>query len=77
MVIIFHLNRVCFGEIPLVTDKGTFIFYGCEIIIVRQIIRSPGVYLKKKKNEYKFYEGIIITNYGCWLTFELEFNLSF
>ena len=38
-------QRVCFGEIPLMTDKGTFIFNGCERIIVSQIIRSPGCLL--------------------------------
>ena len=69
-------QRVCFGEIPLMTDKGTFIFNGCERIIVSQIIRSPGVYFKKiKKQNKSFYEATIITNYGCWLTFELEYNL--
>nr|QWK41794.1 RNA polymerase beta subunit [Protohalopteris sp.] len=69
-------QRVFFGEIPLMTDKGTFIFNGCERIIISQIIRSPGVYYKcTKKDNKRFYQGTIISNYGSWLTFELEYNL--
>nr|YP_011007062.1 RNA polymerase beta subunit [Phaeostrophion irregulare]WAM64349.1 RNA polymerase beta subunit [Phaeostrophion irregulare] len=67
---------VFFGEVPLMTDKGTFIFNGCERIIVSQIVRSPGVYYKLTEKENKsIYEGTIISNYGSWLTFELEYNL--
>lgn len=69
-------QRVFLGEIPLMTDKGTFIFNGCERIVVSQIIRSPGVYYKYiQKDNKRFYEGTIISNYGSWLTFELEYNL--
>nr|YP_003289240.1 Plastid-encoded DNA-directed RNA polymerase subunit beta [Ectocarpus siliculosus]CAT18810.1 Plastid-encoded DNA-directed RNA polymerase subunit beta [Ectocarpus siliculosus]CAV31271.1 Plastid-encoded DNA-directed RNA polymerase subunit beta [Ectocarpus siliculosus] len=69
-------ERVFFGEIPLLTEKGTFIFNGCERVIISQIIRSPGVYYKQIIKEKKiFYEGTIISKYGSWLTFELEYNL--
>nr|YP_011005330.1 RNA polymerase beta subunit [Chorda asiatica]QWK43074.1 RNA polymerase beta subunit [Chorda asiatica]WAM62193.1 RNA polymerase beta subunit [Chorda asiatica] len=69
-------ERVLFGEIPLITEKGTFIFNGCERVIVSQIIRSPGLYYKRVKKEKKVsYEGTIISKYGSWLTFELEYNL--
>ncbi len=69
-------ERVFFGEIPLLTEKGTFIFNGCERIIISQIIRSPGVYYKQIIKEKKVsYEGTIISKYGSWLTFELEYNL--
>nr|YP_011005657.1 RNA polymerase beta subunit [Cutleria multifida]WAM62661.1 RNA polymerase beta subunit [Cutleria multifida] len=69
-------ERVFFGEIPLMTEKGTFIFNGCERVIVSQIIRSPGLYYKRLEKEKKvFYEGTIISKHGSWLTFELEYNL--
>ena len=69
-------ERVFFGEIPLLTEKGTFIFNGCERVIISQIIRSPGVYYKQIIKEKKIsYEGTIISKYGSWLTFELEYNL--
>ena len=69
-------ERVFFGEIPLMTEKGTFIFNGCERVIVSQIIRSPGLYYKRLEKEKKVsFEGTIISKYGSWLTFELEYNL--
>nr|YP_011007574.1 RNA polymerase beta subunit [Syringoderma abyssicola]WAM65003.1 RNA polymerase beta subunit [Syringoderma abyssicola] len=69
-------ERVFFGEVPLMTTKGTFIFNGCERIIVSQIVRSPGVYYKRLQKDKKiFYEATIISNHGSWLTFELEYNL--
>ena len=48
-------ERVFFGEIPLMTEKGTFIFNGCERVIVSQIIRSPGIYYKRTQKEKKFF----------------------
>lgn len=69
-------QRVFFGEIPLLTEKSTFIFNGCERVIISQIIRSPGVYYKEIIKDKKVsYEGTIISKYGSWLTFELEYNL--
>jgi DNA-directed RNA polymerase subunit beta len=68
-------QKVLIGEIPLMTNKGTFIINGCERIIVNQLIRSPGVYFKKekKKNQlYNIYSGTVITRRGSWLTFELD-----
>nr|YP_011007484.1 RNA polymerase beta subunit [Sporochnus bolleanus]WAM64913.1 RNA polymerase beta subunit [Sporochnus bolleanus] len=69
-------ERVFFGEVPLMTEKGTFIFNGCERVIVSQIIRSPGLYYKRFQKDKKIvYEGTIISKHGSWLTFELEYNL--
>ncbi|MDC7243902.1 MAG: hypothetical protein PQJ44_08320, partial [Sphaerochaetaceae bacterium] len=65
-------EHVFLGEIPLMTPKGTFIFNGCERIIISQIIRSPGVYYKYlQKDKKSFYEATIISTYGSWLSFEL------
>lgn len=67
---------VFLGEIPLMTPKGTFIFNGCERIIISQIIRSPGVYYRYlQKDKKNFYDATIISSYGSWLSFELEYNL--
>lgn len=69
-------EQVFIGEIPLMTPKGTFIFNGCERIIISQIIRSPGVYFKYyQKDKKSIYEATIISNHGSWLSFELEYNL--
>nr|YP_010032315.1 RNA polymerase beta subunit [Schizocladia ischiensis]QOW07522.1 RNA polymerase beta subunit [Schizocladia ischiensis] len=74
-------QKVFIGEFPLMTNKGTFIFNGCERIIINQLVRSPGVYFKKMETRLKGdrkkikYESTIITNRGSWLTFELENDL--
>lgn len=70
-------QNVFIGEIPLMTDKGTFIINGCERIVINQLIRSSGVFFKKerKKNQLTYiYSGTVITKKGSWLTFELEEN---
>jgi len=66
-------SKVFIGELPLMTDRGTFIINGCERVIINQIIRSPGVYYKKelaKKGEI-FY-ATLIPNRGSWLKFGVE-----
>lgn len=69
-------QQIFLGEIPLMTPKGTFIFNGCERIIVSQIIKSPGIYYRYlQKDKKSFYDATIISNYGSWLNFELEYNL--
>ncbi len=71
-------QKVLIGEIPLMTNKGTFIINGCERIIVNQLIRSPGVYYKKEKKknqQYNIYSSTVITRRGSWLTFELDSDL--
>ncbi|CAM9091113.1 unnamed protein product [Discosporangium mesarthrocarpum] len=66
-------EQVFLGEIPLMTNKGTFIFNGCERVIINQLVRSPGVYFRQiNKLKKNLYDATIITNYGSWLTFELE-----
>jgi DNA-directed RNA polymerase subunit beta len=64
------------GEIPLMTDKGTFIINGCERVVVNQLVRSPGVYYKKEKKHTKYFHteissAKVLTRRGSWLTFEL------
>ena len=70
---------IFFGEIPLMTEEGTFIINGCERIIISQIIRSPGIYFRKEFNNTRkpIYTATIISNRGVWTkvvldSFELE-----
>lgn len=64
-------KNIFFGEIPLMTDKGTFIINGCERVIINQLIRSPGIYYRKEKiiTGKKLYSATLISNRGSWLKF--------
>lgn len=59
------------GEIPLMTEKGNFIINGNTRVIVNQIIRSPGLYFKKNKNE-DCATATIIPNQGSWITIKID-----
>jgi DNA-directed RNA polymerase subunit beta len=63
-----------FGEIPLMTQAGTFVISGCERIIINQLIRSAGVYYKRELTDEKnyIYRAVIISNRGSWIQFELD-----
>jgi DNA-directed RNA polymerase subunit beta len=65
---------IFFGEIPLMTEEGTFIISGCERIIISQIIRSPGIYFRKEFGLSKktHYTATIISNKGLWTKFILD-----
>src|SRR5213083_1728263 len=60
---------VFFGEIPLMTDNGTFIINGTERVIVSQLHRSPGVFFKGDREEYL---AKIIPYRGSWVEFEYD-----
>ena len=62
-----------FGEIPLMTEEGTFIINGCERVIINQIIRSPGIYYRRETQEKTLqYSATLISDRGSWLKFEFE-----
>ncbi|HXD33792.1 MAG TPA: DNA-directed RNA polymerase subunit beta [Pyrinomonadaceae bacterium] len=61
-------EEVFFGEIPLMTDNGTFIINGTERVIVSQLHRSPGVFFKKGP----VYVAKIIPYRGSWVEFEYD-----
>jgi len=61
---------IFFGEIPLMTDSGTFIINGCERVIINQIIRSPGIYFQWEGLKKLQYSATLISNRGSWLKFE-------
>ena len=57
------------GDIPLMTDRGTFIINGAERVVVSQIHRSPGVIFSEEKGVYS---SRIIPYRGSWLEFEID-----
>lgn len=69
-------QEVFIGDLPLMTDRGTFIINGAERVIVNQIVRSPGVYYKSEtdKNGRRTYSASLIPNRGAWLKFETDKN---
>jgi DNA-directed RNA polymerase subunit beta len=69
-------QEVFIGDLPLMTDRGTFIINGAERVIVNQIVRSPGVYYKSEtdKNGRRTYNANLIPNRGAWLKFETDKN---
>ena len=69
-------QEVFIGELPLMTERGTFIINGAERVIGNQIVRSPGVYFKDEqdKNGRRTYNASVIPNRGAWLKFETDKN---
>ena len=67
-------QHIFFGDIPLMTEEGTFVITGCERVIISQIIRSPGIYFKKElgTRRRKFYTATIISNKGTWTKIILD-----
>src|SRR6267143_1506445 len=70
-------QKVYLGEIPLMTDKGTFIVNGTERVIVSQLHRSPGVFYAQEKGRSTtsgklLYSARIIPYRGSWLDFEFD-----
>src|ERR1700752_4654884 len=64
-------QEVFFGEIPLMTDNGTFIINGTERVIVSQLHRSPGVFFERVASQ-GYYLGKIIPYRGSWVEFEYD-----
>ncbi len=64
-------HEVYFGEIPLMTDNGTFIINGTERVIVSQLHRSPGVFYETANNR-TYFLGKIIPYRGSWVEFEYD-----
>jgi len=69
-------QEVYFGEIPLMTGKGTFVINGTERVIVSQLHRSPGILFEHEKGKTHtgkpLYSGRIIPHRGSWLDFEFD-----
>jgi DNA-directed RNA polymerase subunit beta len=64
-------QEVYYGEIPLMTENGTFIINGTERVIVSQLHRSPGVFFESTPSK-SYFLGKIIPYRGSWVEFEYE-----
>jgi DNA-directed RNA polymerase subunit beta len=69
-------QEIYVGDIPMMTDRGTFIINGAERVIVSQIVRSPGIYFKREvdANGKRTFSATLIPNRGAWLKFESDVN---
>lgn len=69
-------QEVFIGDLPLMTDRGTFVINGAERVIVNQIVRSPGIYYKSETDRQgrRTYNGSLISNRGAWVKFETDRN---
>ena len=67
-------QEVFLGDMPMMTDSGTFIINGVERVIVSQLVRSPSIYFNREidKNGRPVVSGEVIPNRGTWLEFELD-----
>nr|YP_536933.1 RNA polymerase beta subunit [Neopyropia yezoensis]Q1XDN5.1 RecName: Full=DNA-directed RNA polymerase subunit beta; AltName: Full=PEP; AltName: Full=Plastid-encoded RNA polymerase subunit beta; Short=RNA polymerase subunit beta [Neopyropia yezoensis]AGH27577.1 RNA polymerase beta subunit [Neopyropia yezoensis]QFZ66913.1 RNA polymerase beta subunit [Neopyropia yezoensis]ULU28899.1 RNA polymerase beta subunit [Neopyropia yezoensis]BAE92376.1 DNA-directed RNA polymerase beta chain [Neopyropia y len=70
----YKKRLVFIGDLPIMTNRGTFIVSGTERVIINQIIRSPGIYYKQEidKNGKQIYSASLISNRGSWLKFEID-----
>nr|QCI07294.1 RNA polymerase b-subunit [Leiomenia cribrosa] len=70
----YKKRPVFVGDLPLMTNRGTFIISGIERVIINQIVRSPGIYYKQEldKNNKQIYSASLISNRGSWLKFEID-----
>ena len=64
-------QEVYFGEIPLMTENGTFVINGTERVIVSQLHRSPGVFFESAAQK-TYFLGKIIPYRGSWVEFEYD-----
>src|SRR5919106_400407 len=66
-------QEIFMGDIPMMTDNGTFIINGAERVVVSQLVRSPGVYFVNEKNlvsDRNLCFAKLIPSRGAWLEFE-------
>ncbi len=64
------------GDLPLMTETGTFVINGAERVIVSQLVRSPGIYyaIGHDKIGKRLYSSTVIPNRGAWLEYETDSN---
>ena len=69
-------HDIFMGDLPLMTDTGTFVINGAERVIVSQLVRSPGIYygIDHDKIGKKLYSATVIPNRGAWLEYETDSN---
>ena len=69
-------HDIFMGDLPLMTDTGTFVINGAERVIVSQLVRSPGIYygIDHDKIGKELYSATVIPNRGAWLEYETDSN---
>ncbi len=69
-------SDIFMGELPIMTETGTFVINGAERVIVSQIIRSPGMYYSTEidKTGKRMYASTVIPYRGAWLEYETDTN---
>ncbi len=69
-------NEIFMGDLPLMTESGTFVINGSERVVVSQLVRSPGVYygFDYDKTGKKLFKATVIPNRGAWLEYEMDSN---
>ena len=69
-------HEIFMGDLPLMTETGTFVINGAERVIVSQLVRSPGIYyaITHDKLGKKLYSCTVIPNRGAWLEYETDSN---
>ena len=69
-------HEIFMGDLPLMTETGTFVINGAERVIVSQLVRSPGIYygIGHDKIGKKLFTCTVIPNRGAWLEYETDSN---
>ncbi len=69
-------HEICMGDLPLMTETGTFVINGAERVIISQLVRSPGIYyaIDHDKIGKRLFSCTVIPNRGAWLEYETDSN---
>lgn len=71
-----NLLPIYFGEVPLMTERGSFLINGSARVLVNQIVRCPNLYFKVKidQKNRRTYIGSFLSEYGSWLRVETDYK---
>ena len=69
-------HEIFMGDLPLMTETGTFVINGAERVIVSQLVRSPGIYYSVGHDKIgkELFSSTVIPNRGAWLEYETDSN---
>ena len=69
-------HKIFMGDLPLMTETGTFVINGAERVIVSQLVRSPGIYyaISHDRIGKRLFSCTVIPNRGAWLEYETDSN---
>ena len=72
----YKQTDIFMGDLPLMTETGTFVINGAERVIVSQLVRSPGIYygISHDKTGKRLFSCTVIPNRGAWLEYETDSN---